>query len=595
MATYYVRMDGNNANTGTGPGTNQAWATVAFALGAASGANPGLVGGDTVYIAPGTYRNTVTIGYNTPTSMITVQGDPSCSVFSGLAAGPVRITNSPVGDTAPSRGTFFSGTTDYLTLRNIQFDGLANYSNGIVNLTGGNIIVDKCVFQTYTDTNNGYGLWINIGAGKNNITVTNSIFWTHNTSITINLNNQGSSNYATNTNISNCYVRSGILWSNTTAGQFSGLTIRDCTITSTVSNGNSNAGTGNSIFNCIIDGGGGRAITQWNTGTLTATNCTYIGSIASSNVTFVNSNTNMQLFDLGQSRLWGIGQVETFSPQQGSVMLNAGTTGGTATDLMGVTWLAPLTPTLGAIERSSTSSVGFYVPSEVLPTATRLVPGSLNNSLTVFLRATGLTFNTPNLVARYIRNNGASVSVPLVAQTVGGAWVAGGFCEVDPINLPGFYRFDLPNEAIANYTTALSVAIKGAVGTNGAYITAELEQSTTLISTTGYKLISDQLGANGALDVIKGSSITVKLQMTDVNQKPVPIGSATCTVQVYSLNNLVATYPTVIQYQSNGEMTFVLDTAVTTAPGSYNIYVNRNNGGSDTVVYGPMKLTVSNL
>jgi hypothetical protein len=225
----------------------------------------------------------------------------------------------------------------------------------------------------------------------------------------------------------------------------------------------------------------------------------------------------------------------------------------------------------------------------------RLTPGSSSNAITAFLGVTGLTSTTPNLNARYTRNNATSVAVPLVAQTVGGAWVAGGFCEIDPVNLPGFYRFDLPNQAIDNYTTALGIAIKGAVGTNGAYITAELEQSTTLISTTGYKLISDQLGANGALDVIKGSSITVKLQITDVNQKPVPIGSATCTVQVYSLNNLVATYPVVIQYQSNGEMTFVLDTAVTTAPGSYNIYVNRNNGGSDTVVYGPMKLTVSNL
>ena len=120
MAIYYVRPDGSNTNAGTGPAANQAWATVAFALGAASGTNPGLVGGDTVYIAPGTYRNTVTIGYTTPTSMITVQGDPSCSQFSGLTAGPVRITNAPVGDSAPTRGQFFSGTTDYLTLRNIQ-------------------------------------------------------------------------------------------------------------------------------------------------------------------------------------------------------------------------------------------------------------------------------------------------------------------------------------------------------------------------------------------------------------------------------------------------------------------------------------------
>ena len=32
MATYYVRNDGNNSNTGTGPATNQAWQTIAYAF-----------------------------------------------------------------------------------------------------------------------------------------------------------------------------------------------------------------------------------------------------------------------------------------------------------------------------------------------------------------------------------------------------------------------------------------------------------------------------------------------------------------------------------------------------------------------------------
>jgi hypothetical protein len=499
MATYYVRPDGSNTNAGTGPGAGQAWATVAFALGAASGTNPGLVGGDTVYIAPGTYRNTVTIGYTTPTSMITVQGDPSCSQFSGLTAGPVRITNAPVGDTAPTRGQFFTGTTDYLTLRNIQFDGLSAYSTGLVTLTGGNITVDKCVFQTYTDTNNGFGLWIIIGAGKNNITVSNSIFWTHSTSITINLNNQSSSNYATNTNISNCYVRAGITWTNTTAGQFSGLTIRDCTITSTVFNGNNNAGTGNSILNCIIDGGGGRAITQWNTGSLTATNCTYIGSIASSNVTFVNSNTNMQLFDLGQSRLWGIGQVETFSPQQGSVMLNAGTTGGTASDLMGVTWLTPSTPTLGTLERSSTSTVGSYLPTERNASAITIAPASTSQSIELYLGATGLTASTSGLSARYNRTRTASVSIPLVARVIDGTaptggWIAGGFAEVDSVNMPGVYRLDLPNDALAAGADDVTVVVRGASGTNGAVMTIKLSSG----GLTGAQTASAVWGASVA-------------------------------------------------------------------------------------------------
>ena len=202
---------------------------------------------------------------------------------------------------------------------------------------------------------------------SNNITVTNSIFLTYGVAFTINLNTQSGSNYATNTNVSNCLLISktstALSWTNTTAGQFSGLSIKDCTMigqNNALATGAANAGTGNSIINSILDGGAGRGIFQWNSGSLSVTNCTYIGATSSSGISPVNSNTNMQLFDIGQSRLWGIGQVETFSPQQNSVMLNAGTTGGTSTDLMGVTWLSPSTPTLGSLERSSTSSVGFY-------------------------------------------------------------------------------------------------------------------------------------------------------------------------------------------------------------------------------------------
>jgi hypothetical protein len=160
--------------------------------------------------------------------------------------------------------------------------------------------------------------------------------------------------------------------------------------------------------------------------------------------------------------------------------------------------------------------------------------------------------------------------------------------------MSGVYRLDIPDEALLGGADDCTVVVRGASGTNGAVITIDL-RNYTFISTTGYKLISDQLGSNGGLDVIKGSSITVKIQMVDVNNKPVPIGTATCTVEVYSLANLVTTYPVVVQYQSNGEMTFVLDTTVTNTPGSYNIYVERNNGGSDTVLYGPMKLIVGNL
>lgn len=49
MATYYVRVDGNDSNTGTGPAANQAWRSIAKSI------SSSVAPGDTIYIAPGKY------------------------------------------------------------------------------------------------------------------------------------------------------------------------------------------------------------------------------------------------------------------------------------------------------------------------------------------------------------------------------------------------------------------------------------------------------------------------------------------------------------------------------------------------------------
>ncbi len=660
MATYYVRNDGNNANTGLGPNANQAWQTIQYALRVGSP----VTGGDIIYIAPGRYYELVKIGISTPASEVQILGDPTCQRFTDLAPGIIRWTNLPSDSSGGQQSVILlTNATPNLTFRFIYFDIWSRFTTQTFS-TGGNTIFERCVIAyggnsanlafSIPSTHPNFRFSNNIvigtayiifgsGAGTfdANYYIVNNIF--------VNLAGAGTRVQVQGT------CGGGVFYNNTLLG-------------GALSSTGTNTTNPWKVYNNVLWGGVAESM---RTDTLGGLVGDYNRVASEAGVYQYVAGTNDQLqfqacqFSFGADRLFGIGTNDFFAPYTNAAITNAGQpdsnvvtiTAGTAeipqggvvykvgdsmvfTSTVGnllagtifkvatvtsttsftLTGITPnvsgtvihrrIRPTVdmydapnqftnvgnkGALVKYALSTIGQYLPQERQSTAVRLVPGSTSNSLTVFLGATGLVFNTPNLVARYIRNNGASVSVPLVSQTIGGAWVAGGFCEIDPVNLPGFYRFDLPNEAIDNYTTALGIAIKGAVGTNGAYITAELEQSTTLISTTGYKLISDQLGANGALDVIKGSSITVKLQITDVNQKPVPIGSATCTVQVYSLNNLVATYPVVIQYQSNGEMTFVLDTAVTTAPGSYNIYVNRNNGGSDTVVYGPMKLTVSNL
>ena len=63
MATYYVRPDGSNGNTGLGSASNQAWLTISHAL-----TNMILDSGDNyLYIAPGIYRESPTVTI-TPTS-----------------------------------------------------------------------------------------------------------------------------------------------------------------------------------------------------------------------------------------------------------------------------------------------------------------------------------------------------------------------------------------------------------------------------------------------------------------------------------------------------------------------------------------------
>ncbi len=63
---------------------------------------------------------------------------------------------------------------------------------------------------------------------------------------------------------------------------------------------------------------------------------------------------------------------------------------------------------------------------------------------------TGLAFNTGSLTC-YHRTGATSsaTSITLATQTVGGAYSSGGFVEISSTNMPGLYRFDIPNAQIA--------------------------------------------------------------------------------------------------------------------------------------------------
>lgn len=82
---------------------------------------------------------------------------------------------------------------------------------------------------------------------------------------------------------------------------------------------------------------------------------------------------------------------------------------------------------------------------------------------------TGIAYNAAGLTAYYVRppvggTGGTAVSITLATQTVSGSWSSGGWVEVDATNLPGIYRFDIPNAVFATGVDHAVVMLKGASG-----------------------------------------------------------------------------------------------------------------------------------
>lgn len=211
--------------------------------------------------------------------------------------------------------------------------------------------------------------------------------------------------------------------------------------------------------------------------------------------------------------------------------------------------------------------------------------------------ATGLAFNTAGLVVRYSRPGETPVAITLANQTVTGAYVSGGFKEIDGTNSPGLYRFDIPDAAIASGKDQVMISFHGYSASSTAIFMFQIGNivAQSVLSTAPYKLLSDQTNCNDTLDVFVGTNLVVNVQTVDANNAPIAIQNRVCTVKVYNLSNtLVATYTPTIQYDANGELSFSLTSTVTGTAGLYNAYV-QVVGVSDTVSYGPLAIKVKSL
>jgi hypothetical protein len=481
MATYYVRVDGNDANTGLGSSTAQAWQTISKALGAT-----GIGSGDTLYIAPGTYRQGTAVNVGgTYSAMTFVYGDPTGAQFTGVPAGLVRITTFTPADTSASSAVnaITATSKSNLTFANLFIE--TGTGSGITFTSGDNILVENCVFTLQRGSAGQAGFYYTSGANTTGATVQRCQFFGGHTSIVINPT-------ATTGQTFKAFVYDNICDSSTTLGicvaEPTNTTVQKFGIGCVVSN-NIMSGTPTGFITAMNNTGA--VIVRNNTvvNATTGMSSTWTGAaVVASNNLLLSCGTNFSGisqtggrtagvygFDVGEQFKFGLATLMRYTNWLASPNIAAGSTSDTvATDHYNVTW-SSTTPDIGAVTyRNVQNILPTYAPTERNASTITIAPASTSQSIELYLGATGLTFATSGLAAYYVRNQSAPVAITLVTQTPTGAWASGGFAEISSSLVPGVYRLDVPNAAFSAGASDVTIVVRGASGTNGAVLTVTL-------------------------------------------------------------------------------------------------------------------------
>jgi len=531
MATYYVRPDGNNANTGTGPATNQAWATVAYAL--ANAALPDAT--NTIYIAPGTYRGTVTMSITPSVSnTLVVSGDPTAAQFTGVTTGRIRVTNFLLDDALPtSASTVTIASKSYFTFQNIHFEGYATPSlAGMMALTDArNFTFSKCIFTMGNRgaSTNSFAITSTTSTAIN-ATIEKCIFNGGYTSIWVISTNTGTL-YDFNLSVNNCnfvnqngygiVLAQGLSGSQTGVGN--GAIVYNCIFNT--ANGvyiNTTNTTNKSYFyNCNFIAGSGTGIIA-NASSVVEDYNRYSTAITLSGITGgTNSKVGVAGLDFGYSTLSGLYTIEFYAPYPAGVAQGTGTTSGApATDIYGNTWSNTI-PDLSAVTFKNPSIINQYLPTERNAATITIAPASTSQSIELYLGATGLTASTSGLSARYNRSRTASVAITLVARTIAQAWTSGGFAEVDATNMPGVYRLDIPDAAVAAGADDVTIVVRGASGTNGAVMTVKLSSGGLTAAQTAAAVWDEPYTSHTT-----ASTFGARTLKTTVDNRPADVGTS---------------------------------------------------------------------
>jgi hypothetical protein len=534
MPTYYVANYGSNSNNGTSPSTP--WQTVGFALGAASGTNPGLIAGDTVWIAPGTYREVITSTTLTGTSgnTIKIYGDPLFTrAWTTGSAKSVRLTNFTTDTALPTQSQTLAVSGDYIEIQDLCIDGhpfgsvsATVSTNSALYLTGGNLSVTNCSVQT-TNAGRQVGITWYCTTGKNNFTIDQCSVSAPFGIFVFSVSQTATFNM--NAVIKDTFVMAGndfgIVFEGASANQVTGAIVYNCTVIGgtqgiTYANIGAVGGSATVLRNNLVYAPKGLGITSTPSITITQTNNSVLASTNFNNVLPNTNNISAPMFDFGLSRIQQFSTLPWFAPATGSPLIGAGTaTGAPSVDLYGNTWTS--TPTIGAIESKTESDIGSYQPTERNASVVTIAPASTSQSVELYLGATGLTFATSGLAAYYVRNQSAPVAITLVTQTATGAWTSGGFAEISSSLVPGVYRLDVPDAAFAAGASDVTIVVRGASGTNGAVLTVTLSSGGLTAAQTA-AAVWDAATAS----YVTASTMGARVMKTTVDNRPADVGSS---------------------------------------------------------------------
>ncbi len=186
---------------------------------------------------------------------------------------------------------------------------------------------------------------------------------------------------------------------------------------------------------------------------------------------------------------------------------------------------------------------------------------------------TGLLFNSPGLTAYYALPRAVPVSITLVTlAAVTTAYTSGGFKEIDATNMPGWYRFDLPDAALAS-GRFVNLHLKGA--TNMAPLPIEIEL-------TGWDNQDATRGGLANLDATVSSRNAVAPPTVAQIRTEMDTNSVKLDVAVSTRN--AVTPPTVVQIRNDLDTNSVKLSNLDAPMSSRSTYAGADTAGTTTLL-----------